>query len=139
MTDASDAELARIFAGCETAIAERLVKEEDKARTLGAEDTSRLGFTLTVAIEHGIRPAIDQALASYDKTLSRPAALDPRWEEALRGRINHAVETAVRKALASDPADHPWKPLLAREVPKLEARLLAVAEEHFAALQKSHR
>lgn len=134
MTEAFESGLDRIFAGCEAAISERLVKEKDKAKTLGAEDTGRMAFVLTDAIEHGVRPAIDQALATYEMAINRPISMNPRWEEALRARINHAVEAAVKRALIADPADHPWKPLLAHEVPALEARLLKVAEEHFAAL-----
>jgi hypothetical protein len=57
-----------------------------------------------------------------------------RWEHALLQRIGQAVDTGVKLALNLDRANHPWKPLLSAEAPKLKARVLAAAEAHFAEL-----
>src|SRR5262245_3867339 len=116
---AFEASLAAVFARGEHALAERLTQEKAKADNLQAEDTSRLAFILTEAIEHELQPVVRQALAGYDAAINRPITPNDRWEEALRRRIGQAVDAGVSRALALDHAEHPWKPLLSAEAPKL--------------------
>jgi len=131
--------LGGIFARCERAVAERLEKAKQKAEALQAQDTSRLAFTLTEAIQHEIEPAIDQALATYDVAINRPLTPNARWEEAVRRQIEHAVDAAVDQALKLDAEKHPWKPLLVEETPKLRERLYARADKHFEELGKQRK
>jgi hypothetical protein len=131
--------LGGIFARCDQAIAERLDKAKARAEALQSQDTSRLAFTLTEAIEHEIEPAIDLALATYDAAINRPLKPDRRWEEAVRRRIEHAVDAGVGLAMKLDAERHPWKPLLTAETPKLRDRLIARADRHFDALGKRRK
>lgn len=128
--------LGNVFARCDQAIAERLQQVRAKSEALQSQDTSRLAFTLTEAIEREIQPAVDQALAVYDAAINRPLTPNVRWEQAVRSRIGYVVDAAVEKALKLDAAQHPWKPLLARETPELRERLSARADRHFDELRK---
>lgn len=120
-----------IFTRCETAIADRIDKARARAEALQSQDTSRLAYTLTEAIEHEVEPAIDEALATYDAAINRPITPDKRYEDAVRRRIELTVDAGVNMGLKLDAERHPWKPLLAEEGPKLRERLLARAERHF--------
>lgn len=128
--------LAGIFTTCERDLHSQIDKAKARAEALQAEDTSRLAFTLTETIEHAIAPAIDEAMATYDKALNQPVISNPRWEEAVRMRIGLAVEEGLGQALHIDEAAHPWKPLLRQEEPKLRERLVAQAEAGFKAVHK---
>jgi acyl transferase domain-containing protein len=64
--DPFDGALSDIFARSEAALAEQLGKVKARAESLQAEDTSRLAFTLTEAIEHALEPAVAEALDRYD-------------------------------------------------------------------------
>jgi len=131
--------LGGIFARCEQAIGDRVDQARAKAQALQSQDTSRLAFTLTEAIEHEIEPAVDQALATYDAAINRPLTPNPRWEEAVRRRIELAVDAGVDMALKLDAEKHPWKPLLTAEAPQLRERLQARADEHFEALRQQKK
>jgi hypothetical protein len=130
--------VAGVFARGEQAMTAALDKAKARAENLQAEDTSRLAFTLTEAIEHSVDPAIDEAVASYDEALSQPVTSNPSWEEAIRARIGVSVEAGVAGALAFDNLPHPWKPLLKEEAPKLSERLVRKANERFAEVHKRH-
>lgn len=136
---AFEGRLAAIFARCDAAVADHLAKVKARSEALQSQDTSRLAFTLTEAIEHELRPAVDEALASYDAAINRPLTPNPRWEEAVRDKIAAEADAAIALALHLDPDDHPWKPLLKREAPQLQERLLAVADAHFAELGKARK
>jgi len=136
---AFEGSLAAIFARCDAAVAVHLAKVKARSEALQSQDTSRLAFTLTEAIEQELRPAVDEALASYDAAINRPLTPNPRWEEAVRDKIGSEVDAAVAQALHLDLADHPWKPLLKQEAPQLRERLLALADAHFAKLGKSRK
>lgn len=128
-----------IFARCETAIAGRIDKTRTRTEALQSQDTSRLAYTLTEAIEHEVEPAIDEALEIYDAAINRPIAPDKRYEDAVRRRIELTVDAAVELALKLDAERHPWKPLLSEESPKLRERLLARADRHFDELRKAKK
>jgi hypothetical protein len=117
--------IGAIFARCETAIAARVDQARTKAEALQSQDTSRLAYTLTEAIEHAVEPAIDEALETYDGAINRPITPDKRYEEVVRRRIELTVDAGVELALKLDAERHPWKPLLTQETPKLRERLLA--------------
>src|SRR5438128_671526 len=104
---------------------EHLDRVRTRAEALQSQDTNRLAFTLAEAIEGEVRPAVDEALATYDTAINRPIAPDDRWEEALRKRIELAVDAAVGHALKLDAAKHTWQPLLKAEAPQLRERLVA--------------
>ena len=130
--------LGSIFVRCDQALHATLDKVKARAETLQAEDTSRLAFTLTEAIEHTLDPAIDEAVASYDAALGQSVASNPNWEEAIRARIGVSVAAGVAGALALDQLSHPWKPLLKEEAPKLSGRLVRKADERLAEVHKRH-
>jgi hypothetical protein len=135
MSDAAfERDVSAIFARLEQRLGGRLSLEKAKAENLQSQDTRRVAFILSEAIEAEIKPALKEALASYDEAINRPLAPNVRWEHALLQRIGRAVDGGVKQALSLDRADHPWKPLLAAEAPKLRARLMAAAEAHFAEL-----
>jgi hypothetical protein len=135
MTEAAfENNVGAIFARLEHRLGGRLSVEKAKADNLQAQDTRRVAFILTSAIEEELKPAVTEALASYDQAINRPLVPNARWEHALLQRIGQAVDGGVKQALNLDRADHPWKPLLAAEAPKLRARVLAGAEAHFAQL-----
>lgn len=133
---AFEARLSGIFSRLEQRLGGRLSVEKAKTEALQSLDTRRVAFILTEAIEAEIKPAVKEALASYDEAINRPLVPNERWEHAVLKRIGQAVDGAVKLALDLDRANHPWKPLLAAEAPKLRARLLASAEGHFAELGK---
>jgi hypothetical protein len=135
MSDAAfENNVSTIFARLERRLGGRLSVEKAKAENLQSQDTRRVAFILTEAIEAEIKPAVKEALASYDQAINRPLAPNARWEHALLQRIGQSVDAGVKLALSLDRAEHPWKPLLAAEAPKLRARVLAAAEAHFAEL-----
>jgi hypothetical protein len=131
--------LAGVFARGEQRLGARLAVEKAKADNLQAQDTRRVAFLLTEAIEDELRPAVEEALASYDAAINRPITPNAQWEGLIRRQIGQAVDSAVKLALAIERADHPWKPLLSEEAPKLRARLQALADEHLAELGKVRR
>ena len=134
-----EAALGSIFDRSERAIAEELDKARVRAETLQSMDTNRLAFTLTEAVEHVLTPAIEQTLLIYDAAINRPLTPNEIWEAAIRERIVRSVDAGVDLALALDAANHPWKPLIREESPKLRARLLALADRHFGALKKQRK
>jgi hypothetical protein len=125
-----------IFSRTEQRLGGRLAVEKAKADNLQSQDTRRVAFILTEAIEAELQPALTEALASYDEAINRPIMPNERWEHALSRRLAEAVDNSVKLALALDRADHPWKPLLAAEGPKLRERLAALADAHFVAIGK---
>ena len=124
---------------CDEAISDHLDKVRAKSQALQSQDTSRLAFTITEAIEEEVRSAIDESLGVYDAAINRPIAPNARWEQALLKQIEFAVDGAVIQALKLDSEKHPWKPLLSEEAPKLRERLSAIAEAHFAELRKDRK
>lgn len=128
--------VAGIFQRMEQRLGGRLAGERAKAENLQAQDMRRIAFVLTEAIEAEMRPAVKDALLSYDEAINRPLLPNERWEHSLVRRVEQAVDDAVKLALALDKADHPWKPLLSAEAPKLRARIVAEVEDHLAALGK---
>ena len=128
--------IAGIFERMEQRLGGRLAIEKAKADNLQAQDTRRVAFILTEAIEAELNPAVKDAISTYDEAINRPLLPNERWEHSLLRRIEQAVDNAIKLALALDRADHPWKPLLRAEAPKLRDRALADAEAHFAALGK---
>ena len=137
MSDAAfEAKVGGIFTRTEQRLGGRLSVEKAKSENLQSVDTRRVAFILTEAIEAELTPAVKDALASYDEAINRPLQPNDRWERALVRRIDAAVDASVKLALALDKADHPWKPLLVAEGPKLKERLSAMAEKHFTALGK---
>lgn len=129
-----EADLSEIFARSERRLGSRLALERTKAENLQSQDTRRVAFILTEAIEAELQPAVKEALASYDAAINRPILPNARWETLLRQRVGQSVDAAVKLALNLDKASHPWKPLLSAEAPKLRARLTESAEAHFRAL-----
>ncbi|MFC3068400.1 hypothetical protein [Phenylobacterium soli] len=137
MSDAAfENRVSGIFSRLDQRLGGRLASEKAKAETLQAQDMRRVAFILTEAIEAEVKPAVKDALLSYDEAINRPLTPNERWEHALLKKIEQAVDRAIQQALALDKLDHPWKPLLSAEAPKLRARLLADAEAHFTALGK---
>jgi hypothetical protein len=134
-----DTAIGPIFARCETAVAEKIDKTRARTEALQSQDTSRLAYTLTEAIEHEVEPAVDEVLAVYDAAIDRPIKPDKRYEDAIRRRIELAVDAGVDLALRLDAERHPWKPLLSEEAPKLRERLLDRAERHFEELRHAKR
>jgi hypothetical protein len=126
--------VSTIFTRLEQRLGGRLAAEKAKTENLQSQDTRRVAFILTEAIEAEVKPAVKEALTSYDEAINRPLAPNVRWEHALLQRIGQSVDTGVKLALNLDRANHPWKPLLTAEAPKLRARVLASAEAHFADL-----
>jgi len=129
-----EARLSGIFGRLEKRLGGRLSVERAKTEALQTQDTRRVAFIFTEAIEAEIKPAVKEALASYDEAINRPLSPNERWEHALLKRIGQAVDGAVKLALSLDRAEHPWKPLLRAEAPKMRDRLMAAAEAHFAEL-----
>lgn len=137
MSDAAfESKVASIFSRMEQRLSGRLGVEKAKADNLQSQDTRRVAFILAEAIEAELTPAVKAALASYDDAINRPMLPNERWEHQLIQKIGQAVDSAIRLALAVDKADHPWKPLLTAETPKLRARMTEMAEKHFTALGK---
>jgi hypothetical protein len=137
MSDAGfEGKVSAVFARLEQRLGGRLSMEKTKAENLQSQDTRRVAFILTEAIEAEMKPAVKEALASYDDAINRPLVPNARWEHSLLQRIGQAVDNGVKQALNLDKVGHPWKPLLAAEAPKLRARVLAMAEAHFAELGK---
>ena len=137
--DAFEATLAGVFQQSEQRLASRLALEKARTENLQAQDTRRLAFLLTEAIEEELKPAVLGALETYDAAINRPLSPNESWEKLIRQRIGETADASVKLALAMDPAPHPWKPLLTEEAPKLRARLLALADRHLAALGKGRR
>jgi hypothetical protein len=131
---AFETRISAIFARLEQRLGGRLSVEKAKAENLQSQDTRRVAFILTEAIEAEVKPAVKEALGSYDEAINRPLVPNERWEHVLLQRTGQAVDHGVKLALNLDRANHPWKPLLAAEAPKLRARVLAAAEAHFAEL-----
>ena len=136
---AFEATLGGIFDKSQQRLASRLAVEKARTENLQAQDTRRMAFLLTEAIEEALKPAVVEALESYDAAVNRPISPDESWEKLIRQRIGETTDASVKLALAIDSANHPWKPLLSEEAPKLRARLLAIAEGHLAALRKRRR
>jgi hypothetical protein len=128
-----------VFARSERGIAERIDQARARAQALQSQDTSRLAYTLTEAIEHELEPAIDEVLATYDAAINRPISPNAGFETSVRRRIALAVDTGVGLALKLDAERHPWKPLLTEETPKLRERLVGRADRHFEDLRKSKK
>lgn len=135
---AFESQIAVIFAKRERSLGERLANEKAKADALQAQDTSRVAFVLTEAIIAELKPAVVEALASYDEALSRPPP-NELWQKALVERTSRAVEAAVALALELERADHPWKPLLAAEGLRIRERLLDLVAQHFKPPRKAKR
>jgi hypothetical protein len=133
---AFESNLAAIFAAMERRLGSRLAVEKTKTDNLQSQDTRRVAFIFTEAIEAELAPAVKQALASYNEAINRPMLPNERWEQQLVQKIGQAVDAAIKLALAVDRDAHPWKPLLSAEAPKIRARLTDTAEKHFAALGK---
>jgi hypothetical protein len=131
---AFESKVSTIFARLEQRLGGRLAVEKARTENLQSQDTRRVAFILTEAIEAEVKPAVKEALSSYDEAINRPLSPNARWEHALLQHIGQAVDHGVKLALSLDRAEHPWKPLLSAEAPKLRARLLAAAEAHFAEL-----
>jgi len=139
MAGAFEAGLGGIFQRGEQRLASRLDAERTRTENLQAQDTRRVAFLLTEAIEDELKPAVAEALDSYDAAINRPITPNAAWEDLLRQRIGEAVDAAVQLALATDRANHPWKPLLSEETPRLRARLLALADRRFEELGRTRR
>ena len=133
---AFEAKVSGIFARMEQRLGSRLAVEKAKTDNLQSQDTRRVAFTFSEAIEAELEPAVKQALASYDDAINRPMLPNERWEHQLVQKIGQAVDAAIKLALAVDRENHPWKPLLSAEAPRIRARLTETAEQHFAALGK---
>jgi hypothetical protein len=133
---AFESTVSGIFASVERRLGGRLAVERAKTENLQSQDTRRVAFILTEAIEAELGPAVKQALASYDDAINRPMLPNERWEHQLVQKIGQAVDAAIKLALALDRDNHPWKPLLSAEGPKIRARLTQTAEQHFVALTK---
>lgn len=137
MSDAAfDSTISGIFARMEKRLGGRLAAERAKTENLQSQDTRRVAFILSEAIEAELEPAVKEALAAYNDAINRPMLPNERWEQILLHKIEHAVEGAVKLALAVDGQSHPWKPLLSAEMPKLRSRFTDTAEQHFAGLGK---
>ncbi|HEV2530483.1 hypothetical protein [Phenylobacterium sp.] len=133
---AFESKVSGIFARMEQRLASRLAVEKARTDNLQSQDTRRVAFILTEAIEAELAPAVKQALASYDEAINRPMLPNERWEHQLVQKIGQAVDASIKLALTVDREAHPWKPLLTAEGPKIRARLAETAEQHFAALGK---
>jgi len=139
MPVAFESALNGVFGRCEAAIAQHLEKVRARSEALQSQDTNRLAFTLTEAIEQEVTPAIDEALGIYDAAINRPIEPNDAWEKALVRRIELEVDQAVAQALKLDDLRRPWQPLLKSEAPQLRERLAAHAQRHFAELRKARR
>ena len=139
MPVAFETALNGVFGRCDEAIAEHLDKVRARSEALQSQDTNRLAFTLTEAIEDEVKPAIDEALKIYDTAINRPIEPNERWEQAILKRIELEVDQAVGQALKLDAQKHSWQPLLRDEAPKLRERLTSYAEAHFEALRKARK
>jgi hypothetical protein len=133
---AFEGKVSGIFARTEQRLGGRLAVEKAKTENLQSQDTRRVAFILTEAIEAELEPAVKQALASYDDAINRPMLPNERWEHQLVQKIGQAVDASIKLALSLDKDNHPWKPLLSAEAPKIRARLTETAEQHFIALTK---
>lgn len=133
---AFETKVTGIFSRMEQRLGGRLAAERAKTENLQSQDTRRVAFTFSEAIEAELAPAVKQALASYDDAINRPMLPNERWEQSLLTKIDQAVEAAVKLALTVDKEVHPWKPLLAAETPRLRERFAKTAEQHFAAIGK---
>jgi hypothetical protein len=133
---AFEAKVSTIFSRMEQRLGGRLAAEKAKAENLQSQDTRRIAFILTEAIEAELAPSVKQALASYDDAINRPMLPNERWEQQLLQKIGQAVDASIKLALSLDKDNHPWKPLLSAEAPKIRARLTETAEQHFTALTK---
>ena len=137
MSDAAfETTLAGIFSRMEQRLGGRLAAERAKTENLQSQDTRRVAFTFTEAIEAELAPAVKQALAAYEKAINRPMLPNERWEQVLLVKIGQAVDASVKLALTVDKEAHPWKPLLSAEAPKVRDRFARTAEQHFAAIGK---
>lgn len=137
MSDAAfESKVSGIFKRMEQRLGSRLAVEKAKAENLQSQDTRRVAFILTEAIEAELKPAVKEALSTYEDAISRPMTANERWEHIVSQQIGKAVDESVKQALALDAANHPWKPLLSDEAPKLRTRLVANAGEHFDRLGK---
>ena len=137
MSDAAfENKVSGIFKRMEQRLGGRLSEEKAKAENLQSQDTRRVAFILTEAMEAELKPAVKEALASYDDAISRPMTPNQRWEHILTQQISQAVDSSIKLALSLDSANHPWKPLLSDEDPKLRGRLTTTAEDHFTRLGK---
>jgi len=128
--------VAAVFARTEQRLSSRLSVEKARTENLQAQDMRRVAFVFAEAIEAELTPAVKQALATYDDAINRPMLPNERWEHQLLQKIGQAVDSAIKLALAIDRDNHPWKPLLSAEAPKLRARLTEAAEAHFVAIGK---
>jgi predicted DNA-binding protein len=137
MSDAAfEGKVSGIFKRMEQKLAGRLSVEKTKAENLQSQDSRRTAFILTEAIEAELKPAVKEALSTYEEAISRPMTPNERWEHIVTQQIGKAVEEAIKQALALDDEKHPWKPLLSDEAPKLRGRLVTAADEHFQRLGK---
>jgi hypothetical protein len=116
-----------IFSRTEQRLDGRLSAARARAENLQTQDTRRVAFILTEAIEAELLPAVKEALAHYDEAVDRPVLSNDRWQRALVRRIDQAVDSAIRLALALDRAERPWKPLLSAESPRLKIFAAGVA------------
>ena len=140
MSDAAfDTRISGIFDRMLQRLDGRLAAQRAKTENLQSQDTRRVAFILTEAIEAELAPAVKEALVAYNEAINRPMLPNERWEQSLVQKIGHAVDGAVKLALSVDGQSHPWKPLLSAETPKLRARFSETAEKHFAALGKVRR
>jgi hypothetical protein len=137
MSDAAfETRIAGIFKRMEQQLGTRLAAEKAKAENLQSQDTRRVAFILTEAIEEELKPAVKEALNSYQDAISRPMTPNERWEHILTQQIAQAVDSSVKLALALDKENHPWKPLLSDEAPKLRSRLVDTAEDDLTRIGK---
>jgi len=137
MSDAAfESKVSSIFKRMEQRLGSRLAVEKTKAENLQSTDTRRTAFILTEAIEAELKPAVKEALSTYDEAISRPMTPNERWEHIVSQQIGRAVDESIKQALTLDAASHPWKPLLSDEGPKLRTRLVSTANEHFERLGK---
>jgi hypothetical protein len=137
MSDAAfESRVSGIFKRMDKRLGSRLAVEKAKAENLQSQDSRRTAFILTEAIEAELKPAVKEALSTYDEAISRPMTPNERWEHIVTTQIGKAVDEAIKQALALDNVSHPWKPLLSDETPKLRTRLVAAADDHFTRLGK---
>ena len=137
MSDAAfENRISGIFGRMEKRLGSRLATEKAKAENLQSQDTRRVAFILTEAIEAELAPAVKEALSTYEDAISRPMTPNERWEHIVTQQIGKAVEESIKQALSLDNATHPWKPLLSDEAPKLRSRLVGTAEGHFDKIGK---
>lgn len=137
MSDAAfESRISGIFSKMQQRLGSRLAAEKAKAENLQSQDTRRVAFILTEAIEEELKPAVKAALSSYEDAISRPMTPNERWEHILTQQIGQAVDSSVKLALSLDRESHPWKPLLSDEAPKLRSRLVGDAEGYFEKIGK---